>query len=84
MSRLSRSTHSSGKAAFLDISLCFFIHGNYLSVVRPDGKKKAYVRLTPDHDALDVANKVRKKWFIDTYELIIHAMRCRLVSSKLE
>lgn len=29
---------------------------------RPDGKKKAYVRLTPDHDALDVANKVRSKW----------------------
>ena len=27
-------------------------------VGRPDGKKKAYVRLTPDHDALDVANKV--------------------------
>jgi len=26
---------------------------------RPDGKKKAYVRLTSDHDALDVANKVR-------------------------
>lgn len=26
---------------------------------RPDGKKKAYVRLTADHDALDVANKVR-------------------------
>lgn len=25
---------------------------------RPDGKKKAYVRLTLDHDALDVANKV--------------------------
>ena len=25
----------------------------------PDGKKKAYVRLTADHDALDVANKVR-------------------------
>ncbi len=25
----------------------------------PDGKKKAYVRLTSDHDALDVANKVR-------------------------
>lgn len=25
---------------------------------RPDGKKKAYVRLTADHDALDVANKV--------------------------
>ena len=29
-----------------------------LWVLRPDGKKKAYVRLTPDHDALDVANKV--------------------------
>lgn len=28
---------------------------------RPDGKKKAYVRLTTDHDALDVANKVREK-----------------------
>jgi large subunit ribosomal protein L23Ae len=27
--------------------------------IRPDGKKKAYVRLTSDFDALDVANKVR-------------------------
>ena len=26
--------------------------------VRPDGQKKAYVRLAPDYDALDVANKV--------------------------
>jgi large subunit ribosomal protein L23Ae len=25
---------------------------------RPDGTKKAYVRLTADHDALEVANKV--------------------------
>jgi hypothetical protein len=25
---------------------------------RPDGKKKAYVRLTADYDALDVANKI--------------------------
>ena len=25
---------------------------------RPDGQKKAYVRLTSDHDALDVANKI--------------------------
>lgn len=25
---------------------------------RPDGRKKAYVRLTADHDALEVANKV--------------------------
>jgi len=28
------------------------------TLVRPDGKKKAYVRLAPDHDALDVANKI--------------------------
>jgi large subunit ribosomal protein L23Ae len=25
---------------------------------RADGKKKAYVKLTPDYDALDVANKI--------------------------
>lgn len=30
---------------------------------RPDGEKKAYVRLAPDYDALDVANKVSSfKW----------------------
>jgi len=28
------------------------------TLVRPDGQKKAYVRLTPDSDALDVANKI--------------------------
>ncbi|KAH9947456.1 ribosomal protein L23/L15e core domain-containing protein [Amylocystis lapponica] len=28
------------------------------TLIRPDGKKKAYVRLSPDHDALDVANKI--------------------------
>jgi large subunit ribosomal protein L23Ae len=28
------------------------------TLVRPDGVKKAYVRLTPDYDALDVANKI--------------------------
>jgi large subunit ribosomal protein L23Ae len=27
-------------------------------VCRPDGQKKAYVRLTADYDALDVANKI--------------------------
>ncbi|KAG6619141.1 hypothetical protein I3842_Q108300 [Carya illinoinensis] len=26
------------------------------TLIRPDGTKKAYVRLTPDNDALDVAN----------------------------
>lgn len=28
------------------------------TLVRPDGKKKAYVRLTSDHDALEVANRI--------------------------
>lgn len=28
------------------------------TLIRPDGKKKAYVRLTADHEALDVANKI--------------------------
>mmetsp|Transcript_44516 Transcript_44516/g.71296 ORF Transcript_44516/g.71296 Transcript_44516/m.71296 type:complete len:158 (+) Transcript_44516:78-551(+) len=28
------------------------------TLIRPDGFKKAYVKLTPDHDALDVANRI--------------------------
>jgi large subunit ribosomal protein L23Ae len=28
------------------------------TLIRPDGLKKAYVKLTPDHDILDVANKI--------------------------
>merc|ERR1711890_151141 len=28
------------------------------TLIRPDGAKKAYVRLKPDYDALDVANKI--------------------------
>jgi len=28
------------------------------TLIRPDGTKKAYVRLTSDYDALDVANKI--------------------------
>merc|ERR1719228_3246902 len=28
------------------------------TLIRPDGKKKAYVRLATDYDALDVANKI--------------------------
>jgi hypothetical protein len=30
----------------------------FLFRYRPDGKKKAYVRLARDYDALDVANKI--------------------------
>ena len=29
-----------------------------ISNFRPDGQKKAYVRLASDYDALDVANKI--------------------------
>jgi len=28
------------------------------TLIRPDGEKKAYVRLLADYDALDVANKI--------------------------
>lgn len=28
------------------------------TLIRPDGLKKAYVRLAQDYDALDVANKI--------------------------
>ena len=28
------------------------------TLIRPDGKKKAFVRLTEDYDTLDVANKI--------------------------
>ncbi|XP_045881515.1 60S ribosomal protein L23a-like [Meles meles] len=28
------------------------------TLIRPDGEKKAYVRLAPDYDALDVANEI--------------------------
>lgn len=28
------------------------------TLIRPDGVKKAYVKLTSDHDALDVANRI--------------------------
>uniref|UniRef100_A0A8I3PTW2 Large ribosomal subunit protein uL23 n=1 Tax=Canis lupus familiaris TaxID=9615 RepID=A0A8I3PTW2_CANLF len=28
------------------------------TLIRPDGEKKAYVRVAPDYDALDVANKI--------------------------
>jgi large subunit ribosomal protein L23Ae len=30
----------------------------YSVLCRPDGQKKAYVRLTADYDALDVANRI--------------------------
>ena len=35
----------------------FFLSVTYI-FYRPDGQKKAYVRLTPDCDALDVANRI--------------------------
>jgi hypothetical protein len=38
------------------IDILSFTH--YLEFDRPDGQKKAYVRLTQDYDALDVANRI--------------------------
>ena len=31
------------------------------TLIRPDGEKKAYVKLTSEYDAIDTANKVRLK-----------------------
>ena len=36
----------------------FSIYNFFLIFFRPDGQKKAYVRLAPDYDALDVASKI--------------------------
>ena len=42
---------------------CYYINGGNVlfqvnTLVRPDGSKKAYVKLAADYDALDVANKI--------------------------
>ena len=29
-----------------------------IALTSPDGKKKAFIRLTPDQDALDVSNRI--------------------------
>lgn len=36
----------------------FVLRAVFFFYCRPDGKKKAYVRLARDYDALDVANKI--------------------------
>ena len=41
-------------------ALPFLLFLTHIHTFRPDCKKKAYVRLAPDYDALDVANKVGK------------------------
>ena len=45
--------------ARLWLGLIIIVLWCFASVCRPDGQKKAYVRLAPDYDTLDVANKVR-------------------------
>ena len=39
------------------------------TLIRPDGQKKACVRLAPDYDALDVANKIGIIWVQPTINL---------------
>ena len=45
----------------IDIHTTFLMIFFFWPMFRPDGEKKAYVRLAPDYDALDVANKVSLK-----------------------
>ncbi|KAF2979166.1 hypothetical protein EK904_003604 [Melospiza melodia maxima] len=40
------------------------------TLIRPDGEKKAYVRLAPDYDALDVANKPKIVEALLGYEMV--------------
>lgn len=50
----------SSKAQVKDaVSKLYDIHTKKINtLIRPDGTKKAYVRLTADYDALDVANRI--------------------------
>ena len=51
-----RASKSQVKAA---VNKLYDIHTKKINtLVRPDGSKKAYVRLTADYDALDVANRI--------------------------
>lgn len=43
----------------------------YPLINRPDGEKKAYVKLTPEHDAMDTANKVLIFYFKLNFKMII-------------
>ncbi|KAI9483561.1 MAG: ribosomal protein L23/L15e core domain-containing protein, partial [Benjaminiella poitrasii] len=52
------------------------------TLIRPDGYKKAFVRLTADVDALDVANKVKQINFIYFLGKLTRSFKNRLVSSK--
>uniref|UniRef100_A0A8C0KC98 Large ribosomal subunit protein uL23 n=1 Tax=Canis lupus dingo TaxID=286419 RepID=A0A8C0KC98_CANLU len=45
------------------------------TLIRPDGEKKAYVRLAPDYDALDVANKTGSSKMIIRKMQIIKIIR---------
>ncbi len=51
-----RSSKSQVKDA---VNKLYDIHTKKINtLIRPDGSKKAYVRLTADYDALDVANRI--------------------------
>ena len=51
-----RSSKSQVKDA---VAKLYDIHTKKINtLIRPDGTKKAYVRLTADYDALDVANRI--------------------------
>jgi len=56
----------------------------FVVMCRPDGEKKAYVRLLADYDALDVANKVRNvnslSLSVTSSDLIFHYLIVNSVS----
>ena len=57
-------TSLTGPPVYISARLTGVVHNHLLHnhlqtcFCRPDGLKKAYVRLHPDYDALDVANKI--------------------------
>merc|ERR1712126_586293 len=52
------TTESAMKKIEDNNTLVFIVDLNANTLIRPDGLKKAYVKLAPDYDALDVANKI--------------------------
>merc|ERR1712029_735804 len=46
------------------------------TLIRPTGDKKAYVRLAPDYDALDVANKIGIIYTVSSHHVVLIILIC--------
>ena len=53
-----RCSHSDSFIMMIICGLCCCLKLILAFICRPDGQKKAYVRLASDYDALDVASKI--------------------------